>query len=462
MPSFIYDLYWALVLAIALIVGMILFFGIGVVYHRITRLRYYVKRDRLRLFFDPIISSLKPNSPIPNLLNQKAGHVPWLVIEELLIKSLKRTQGEEKIQLMQVIEQLGYIDWYLKKLKEGNRWEQAIAAEKLGQIQSPKGIARLIEALQSPIADVQTVAVRSLASIGGNEAANQLIQKIFKVSEIEQDVSLRILKQGLISLGPIAVPLLQEALRHPSWRVRAACVDTLGEIPDVRSITDLRNALKDPEQDVRAKAAHALGKIKDVDSADLLGELLLDKAWVVRLQSIRALGILSNPKSVTLLLHRMADENWQVRAAAAESLRQFGNETIEPVLMVITHSTDRYALEQFMEELERSHLLESYIETLGDLSHQDRKSAIIIISQYVRHGTLNLLIHHLKNNPNPTIRTYLLDLLGQSRSPKIIESIQWSCQNDTNPEVRQIANEILGYLVDIKDNNQDSEHGSNQ
>ena len=385
-----------------------------------------------------------------------------MVIEELLIKSLKQAQGDKKTYFTRILEQLGYVDFYLAKLKEGNRWEQAFGAEKLGQIQSPKGIAGLIEALQNPIADVQTVAVRSLANIGGNEAANRLAQKLFKVSEGEQEVSLRILKHALISLGPIMVPLLQEGLRHSSWRVRAACIDTLSEISDTRSIPDLRNALRDPEQDVRAKAAHALGQLKDTDSADLLASLLEDKSWVVRLQSIRALGILSNPKSVTLLLHRMADENWQVRAAAAESLRQFGNKTIEPVLMVITHSTDQYALEQFMEELERSHLLESYIEALGDLSHQDRKSAIIIISQYVRHGTLNLLIHHLKNNPNPTIRRVLLDLLGQSRSPQIIGSIQWSCQNDINPEVRQIAKEILGYLVDIKDKNQDSEHGSNQ
>ena len=246
MPSFIYDLYWALVLAIALIVGMILFFGIGVVYHRVTRFRYYVNRDRLQLVFDPLISSLQPDHSIPNQLKQKPGSVSWVVIEELLIKSLKQAQGDKKTYFTRILEQLGYVDFYLAKLKEGNRWEQAFGAEKLGQIQSPKGIAGLIEALQNPIADVQTVAVRSLANIGGNEAANRLAQKLFKVSEGEQEVSLRILKHALISLGPIMVPLLQEGLRHSSWRVRAACIDTLSEISDTRSIPDLRNALRDP------------------------------------------------------------------------------------------------------------------------------------------------------------------------------------------------------------------------
>ncbi len=444
LPPLFYDLYQVLILVILTIIGIILFIGISVLVRRFAKDRYYRDLDQLRRRYQPLIAALDPAKETPEELKQKPGSMRWLVIEELLCKEIGCAAYPAKAYFIHLMERLGYVDWYIRRLNRGNRWKKAIAAKKLSQMENRKAVPSLIAVLDYPDPDVQMVAVRVLGNFREPVAAEHLIRKLCRVSGEEEGVAIRVLKSALIHFGPAIVPMLRESLRHESWKVRSALTDILSEIAVPDALPDLRLALKDPEPDVRAKAARAVGRLSDMESVPLLIDLLGDPSWVVRLHATRSLGMLPYPYAMRPLISRLTDENWQVRAAAAEALRQCGQDAIEPLLTVITHGADRFAREQFMEELQRSTLLEDCIDALGNgATDAAVQRSQAVFSEYVRLGMTSLAGHYMRNHPNVLVRMRLLVLFGQHRSQPSRDKILWLSDNDPDGEVRETAKTIL-------------------
>src|SRR5262245_11419453 len=103
--------------------------------------------------------------------------------------------------------------------------------------------------------------------------------------------------QVIQRIGPPAIPLLAELLRHEWYTVRRASIDALIDLaPQTESIQlALRRALRDEDPDVAGDAARALG----------------------------ALGRRASP-SVTALVKTLSHENGYVRVYAAEALAAIG------------------------------------------------------------------------------------------------------------------------------------------
>ena len=191
----------------------------------------------------------------------------WVAVEEGLFKAFDSGGGSEAARLF---DKLGYADYYMETIKSGNRWEQAMAAERLGHMRCKRALPLIVEAFESPNTDLKLMAIHAAGRIGDASMLPALVRIMKSAVLRSEEVSKKILASSIISFGALASRPLVEELSCPDWRVRAACLNLLGEIGGAGLGPLFLKLLDDPEQDVRAKAARGLGRIRCVEAAEKL------------------------------------------------------------------------------------------------------------------------------------------------------------------------------------------------
>ncbi len=344
------------------IISLISLTFLAVLLRRLYMKRRYrlldAEREKFRFFYDSLISG----APL-NLKELKdAGPIGRLALEEFLFKALEA--NGERNDILGYFDELGFTEDYIKRLKGGNYWEQAFASDRLGRIRCGRAVPELIDALGRKNRDVKNMAVHSLGAIRDKRAVPHLINLLKESVQKDEEVSLRIIKSSLISLGQEAVAELIAELKCPVWQVRSATADILGEIGSREAEAPFIEALSDPEQDIRAKAAKGLGKIKSRAAIPHLYNAALDRFWVVRLHAVRALGLIGEPQAIDAVRARLVDKNWQVRRVAAEALGGLGDGAFPVLLEVFLYDEDRYAKEQASFAFEKAGVINGLMDFL--------------------------------------------------------------------------------------------------
>lgn len=349
---------------------------LAVLARRIYKNNWFARYDRAVEKLSPIIDALLAGNGLfaVEKLKKRENSIEWKAIEDLLFRALERPQSDRSAAI-KLLNELGYIESYIGKLKKSGKWERALAADKLGKTGSVSAVPGLIEALGSKHADVRNIAAYSLGVIGDERAIPSLIGQLEKTIAADEDISVRIIKSSLISFGKAAVPGLIKELENPHWALRAAAMDALSEIHLPEVMEAAMERLQDSEQDIRAKAAKTLGKIGDPGAITALLESLNDNFWVVRLHASRALGLAGNHTVVPALRTMVNDPNWQVRRAAAEALAHIGGIAHVALLDIYLNGSDQYAKEQALEELQRLNLVTNLTYGILDGS-QGKKSTV--------------------------------------------------------------------------------------
>lgn len=326
---------------------------VAVVARRLLMGRKYALLDRERERRSGLLIALSAGAKIESqeALTARPGSHAWSAVEECLFKGFE-TQGRD--EAARLFDELGYTRHYLERIRKGNRWEQALAAEKLGRIKCQRALAHLIEALSSGNKDLKLMAINSLGSIGDEAAIPHLIGILKRSLRDEEEVSTRVLKSAIISFGPAVLRDLLSELDNDDWRVRATVLEVLCEINDRAALPEFTRKLRDDEQEVRAKAARGLGRLGSPEAVPALMHSLNDRDWVVRLHSARALGLIGVEKAIAALKELLRDRNWQVRAAASEAIARIGGAGYVELLRVVIEESDQYAREQALDELMRA------------------------------------------------------------------------------------------------------------
>lgn len=296
----------------------------------------------------------------------RPGSAGWTAVEEALFCAFDTSGAMEAATLF---DKLGYADYYMESIKSGNRWEQALAAERLGHIRCKRALPIIAEALESGNTDLKLMAIYAAGRIGDPSILPDLVRIMKSVVTTGEEISKKILASSIISFGDKATVSLVEDLNCPDWRVRAAFLALLAEIGGEGLAPLFMKMLDDPEQDVRAKAAMGLGRIKFAAAAEKLENSLQDRYWVVRLHAARAIGLIREQKSEPALVAKLGDSNWQVRRAVSESLTMLGGTAFAALLKVFIDSDDRYAKDQALEELVRSSVASALLSMLPRAGH---------------------------------------------------------------------------------------------
>jgi len=174
----------------------------------------------------------------------------------------------------------------IAQLTGGDRHDQVKAAESLGELRDGRGVAPLIESLQSPESMLRRAAAKSLGQLQDRSAVEPLCLR----------------------------------LRDSEPSVRCACAEALGELLDNRAAEPLRAAARDLQKTVRRYAVRALARLDPAVAVKPLGEALRDSDVEVRRNAAEALATMSGAEVISLLANALNDEDDQVRTSAASGL----------------------------------------------------------------------------------------------------------------------------------------------
>ena len=328
-----------------------------------------------------------------------------IVVEIILLDHASRVRGIARERLCRALDELGYVDRFLKRLKSARWWRRAEAAENLGLAGATRATPQLTAALADDVPEVRLRAAKALGQIGGRAAVLPLVGAL---SEPNRWSTIRI-ADILTDMGSEVVGELIAAFPKLNDHAKLAAIDILGRIHPIQAVPWLLSRLDDSGSDVRSRAAHALGEIGAVDAAPALRQTLADSSWPARAMAAKALGRIRDVEAIPRLCAALRDREWWVRANAAEALRLAGPKGIE-ALEVMLSDEDGFAKHQACLMLEDAGVLDTRVAQLVE-SGPSRATGESVVTGFVQAGHVDRLRELAATHTDELVREALARLL---------------------------------------------------
>ncbi len=335
-----------------------------------------------------------------------------LVVEGILLDHAQRVRGVERERLGRALDDLGYVDRWIRGLSSWRWWQRAESAEKLGIAGAFRAIDRLVRSLADDVPEVRIRAAKALGAVGGRAAVAPLVQAL---REPNRWSTIRI-ADILAGMRHDVVRELMDEYPKMNRDARLAALDILAKIRSLEPVAWLEERLSDPDRDVRARACHALGAIGSPDSGPALVRALEDPEWPVRAVAAKGIGRIRHAAAVQPLCAALRDREWWVRANAAESLRLIGPKGIEALDRMLD-DRDVYARHQAVLMLQESGELDRQVELLGRPDGPEREAAEFLVRRFVRIGQVGRLRELQETHRDAKVREALAALLGIAAAP---------------------------------------------
>jgi HEAT repeat protein len=340
----------------------------------------------------------------------------------------------------------------LQRRGETNFLERSSAAERLGALPTPEGIAALLAGTRDPHRDVEEVCIRNLGRLAHPIALPVLLEAMILVLEGRSRLSIRTVETALLQYGLADIEAFRPALEHANDRVRFFACDIIRRICDRETIVRpvaredfsremlhlfLERLWRDENADVRARSALVIGHLRDGSSPEILKALLDDSIWFVRLHACRAAA---NKFYVTIaaeLARRITDPHWLVREACVRSLSRMEGFGVEQIINLFLKTEDRYGAEQIAEELQRSGILGDLLSQTSDL--RVRQWTAAVARRLMALGKTSMLLAHLNNPVSPESKVFVIRELAASDSSRVVNALRRCSEADQNDTVRTEA-----------------------
>jgi HEAT repeat protein len=300
------------------------------------------------------------------------------LFHEVLLQYVDVVAGDERRHLERLISSIDLRYRLVIQLKSSRRQSQRMAAAGyLAVIASPEVEWALIEALESPNAEIRIQAAGGLAEIKSESAIPQLVHMLLTDTPW---VAARIADQ-LVAYGPVAVPFLMENVRDEHQghlvdpRILAAAVRILGMIGDLKAAPAIEPLLDHPVTDVRVAAASALGSAGTGGSIPALIEHLEDPEWQVRAAAASALAAFSDPSATGPVSRLLRDRSWWVRQNAAAALMEILGGM--DALIVALEGDDAYARDAALQQLGLNGVIRAARKAVADATASDQQTRLI-------------------------------------------------------------------------------------
>jgi HEAT repeat protein len=256
---------------------------------------------------------------------------------------------------------------------------RARSARNLGLLGHRESWPVLARALDDSHPDVQQVALRSLARLGEPQSFPAILERLDKtLTENRPGLSLHALKSAMVRFPISQAMQLLPALRHPHPRLRLAAGEILREMIksdaagkqalfQYRALFDRELAALafDADSEVRAIAGELIAQFAvALPSADLCRRLE-DPQWSVRLGALETVvqqPAAFGPDELKTLL---CDPHRMVRQAAVRALLAHGPTGVSKLYELFLETNDEALMEQIIQELEASGMVESLLENFG-------------------------------------------------------------------------------------------------
>jgi HEAT repeat protein len=350
---------------IALLIGFI-------VLRRWYRGRYFQKRNErafiLRGMWDDILTGRVPAA------RWRFKPLDCEVVESILLDTIEIATPEELPRLLACLRVSGLLDMRIFEARARRGTSQRMALVALGRTRAPEAIPALAEGLEADAAETRIAAVRGLGRTGLLEAAipmlDLLVSNTLRAPE-------HAIKNALLNCCRPDPHLLVRYLSQSSDPARELLARVLGELATPDLGDELLVLATDRLPEVRASAARALGNAQPAFALSVLSVLAADPEWFVRLRAVVGLSNFAHPETVRPLLLALCDPNRHVRQRAAWALARREPE-LESIFDQVVGTRDRYALEAFVSELERSGGFEKVVQAIQDRSPAESAASILL------------------------------------------------------------------------------------
>jgi HEAT repeat protein len=352
-------------LGIALLVGFI-------VLRRWYRGRYFRRRNErvfaLRGMWDDVLTGRVPPAA------WRFKRLDCEVVESILLDTIEVASAEELPKLLACLRNSGLLDMRIFEARARQGTNQRIALVALGRTRAPEAIPALAEALEAESTETRIAAVRGLGRTGLPEAAIPMLE-LLVAGELR--VPEHAVKNALLNCCRANPKLLAQYIPETSGTARELLSRVLGELATADLGDELLLLATDRLPEVRASAARALANAQPSFALSVLSVLAADPQWFVRLRAVVALSSFSQPETVRPLLLALCDPNRHVRQRAAWALARREPE-LEKIFDQVVGTRDRYALEAFVSELERSGGFEKVVQAIQERSPAESAANILL------------------------------------------------------------------------------------
>jgi hypothetical protein len=300
------------------------------------------------------------------------------------------------------------------------------------------------------------VARANVAAMGHNPQEYEipfLLDLLKSAIQGSNNLALAPLKNALVRY-PVAyldqfVPLLND----PNPLCRFAIVDCIGQVcnaaPHTLKASDFSERLyrwfvemapQDTSVEVQSRSAHVIRHFHDATAVETLRVLLRNENEFVRLHAVRACADPYYSELVDEIAEGIIDLRWRVREASAKTLAAFSNAGRRRLAHYFLDTTDQFAGEQIIEQMERSGMIFEMLSSLGE-ENDDAILTDYVCTKMVRMGRTALLTdlfkrgisppsgpliaaNALSSNWNEKGRDRLLDLLLAAPTPELTSVLQ--------------------------------------
>jgi HEAT repeats len=295
--------------------------------------------------------------------------------------------------------------------------------------------------------------------------------------DYELPVLLNLLRKAIQGSNDLAVTSVKTALvRYPIGYLdhfapllddtnplcRFVVVDCIREVCDAAGVTlnagdfpenlyrwFVDKAAYDKSFEVRARGARVVRHFHDAAAVATLRIMLRDTNEFVRLHTVRACADPYYSDLIDDIVPRLTDARWRVREAAVKTLATFGKAGRRQLGRHFLDTSDRFAGEQIVEEMERSGVIFEMLPALGG-ENGDRALTEGVCAKMVQMGCTSLLTDTLTrgmsneepaapaaqlwaNNGKGRARERLLDLLLAAPTTELTSLLQSLASHKEDP-----------------------------
>jgi HEAT repeat protein/uncharacterized membrane protein YraQ (UPF0718 family) len=262
----------------------------------------------------------------------------------------------------------------------------------------------------------------------------------------------------LAEFGEPAVNLLLTALKDPSYQVRKAAVESLGEIEDPKVVKALVDMLSKDVIEVRQSILMTLGKIGSRDGLEAIISQLSNKNNLIRAMAADALGGIGDRQATPHLIKLLSDGEVKVRVAVVGALEKIKDPSATVPLVPLLYSDDvtmRRFVAGALGQLGDKGAVSPLIRSLKDSDEKVRENALLSLIytfQRIRRsevvlseGEIETLVDLMGERDEPTRNRagLALEFMGPQAAPLLMKAAK-----SGDRRVRLAAISTLGAIGD--------------
>jgi HEAT repeat protein len=272
---------------------------------------------KVRATVEPLMQLLRdPVAQIRAVAADSLGKIGDPTAVNWLVGLLRDTDPTVRSAASRSLQQLGW-----RPGTDSQRVLQILAMGNLAQVASlgPEAIDPLADMLRTGTPDKQFSAVKALGEINDPRVLRVMVEALGKPSPGVRIAALGILERAA---DPSTYEAVERLLKDSNPGIRGAVIEAMARCGGQRAVPALIRAVKDTSWEVRNASVKALGALGATAAVDSICQLLRDPDRDVRESAVVALGRIGSKRATGPLILAMLDVESVVRSAASVALRQ--------------------------------------------------------------------------------------------------------------------------------------------